>query len=102
MNLASSLWSPTHLINKFDLKRTFLQAFVINYVCNSGFMEIRKFGKRLSVVKSQNIERSFRTKRVTSFTYKYDTLRKSVAVQPTKVQSEWNKLLQYPFLMHKC
>ena len=100
MNPAGSFWSPTHLINKFDLKRTFLQAFVINYVCNSGFMEIRKFGKRLPVVKSQNIDTSFRTKRVTSFTYMYDTLRKSVAAQPTKVQSEWSGINYYsiPFL----
>ena len=46
------------------------------------------------MVKSQNIERLFRTKRVTSFTY--DTLRKSVAIQPTKVQSKWNKYLLSP------
>ena len=57
--------------------------------------EIRKFGKRLPVVKSQNIERLFRTKMVTSFTY--DTLRgKSVAIQPAKVQSKWNKYLLSP------
>lgn len=42
--------------------------------------EIRKFGKQLTVVKSQIIERLFKTKGVSSFTY--DTLRKSVAIQP--------------------
>ena len=40
--------------------------------------EIRKFGKKLTVVKSQIIERLFKTKGMTSFTY--DTLRKSVAI----------------------
>ena len=53
--------------------------------------EIRKIGKRLPVVKSQNIERLFRTKRVTSFSH--DTLGKSVAIQPSKVQIKRNKYL---------
>ena len=42
----------------------------------------------------KNIERLFKTKKVTSFTY--DTLRKSVATQPTRVQRKWNKLLPSP------
>ena len=56
--------------------------------------KIREFGKRLLVVKSENIERLFKTKKVTSFTY--DILRKSVATEPTSVQRKWNKLLPSP------
>ena len=56
--------------------------------------KIKEFGNRLPVVKSQNIERLLKTKRVTSFTY--NTLRKSVATQPTRVQCKWNKHLPSP------
>ena len=52
--------------------------------------EIREFGKRLIVVKSQNIEGLFKL-RVTSFTH--DTLRRSVAIKPTDVQRKWSKYL---------
>lgn len=55
--------------------------------------EIRKFGKRLPV-KSQRKEGLFSTQRVTNVTY--DTLRKSVAIKPTKVQSKWDKHLPSP------
>ena len=87
--------SPTELINKFNLKCTFLQAYgIICAIPSSWKSKIREFGKRLLVVKSENIERLFKTKKVTSFTY--DSLRKSVATQPTRVQRKWNKLLPSP------
>ena len=54
--------------------------------------KIREFGKRFPVVKSQNTERLY--KKVTSFTY--DILRKSVPIQPTKVQHKWDKHLLSP------
>ena len=57
---------------------------IISAIPSSGKSRIRESGKRLAVVKSQNIERLFRTQKVTSFTY--DAFRKSVAIQPTKVQ----------------
>lgn len=61
---------PTELIYKFNLKRTFLQAVgIMHSIPISWKLEIRKFSKPLPVVKSQNIDRLFRTKRVTSFTY---------------------------------
>lgn len=86
---------PTELINKFNLKCTFLQAYgIICAIPSSWKSKIRVFGKRLLVVKSENIERLFKTKKVTSFTY--DILRKSVATQPTSVQRKWNKLLPSP------
>ena len=108
---AGVFMSPAELINKFNLKCTFLQAYGIMYAIPSSWKsKIREFGKRLPVVKSQNIERLFKTKKVTSFAY--DILRKSVAIQPTKVQRKWNKhlpissrrlvyLLQNPFPMHE-
>ena len=69
---------PTELINKFNLKCTFLQAYgIICAIPSSWKSKIRVFGKRLLVVKSENIERLFKTKKVTSFTY--DILQKSVA-----------------------
>ena len=87
--------SPTELINKLNLKCTFLQAYgIICAIPSSWKSKIRVFGKRLLVVKSENIERLFKTKKVTSFTY--DILRKSVATQPTRVQRKWNKLLPSP------
>lgn len=46
------------------------------------------------MVKSQNIERLFKIRRVTSFTY--DILQKSVAMQPAIAQQKWNKHLLYP------
>ena len=86
---------PTELINKFNLNCTFLQAYgIICAIPSSWKSKIRVFGKRLLVVKSENIERLFKTKKVTSFTY--DILRKSVATQPTSVQRKWNKLLPSP------
>ena len=79
-------------------------------VLSSWKSKISGFGKRLPVIKSQNIERLFKTKKMTSFTY--DTLRKSVAKQPTREQGKLNKhlkspveawpLLHCPFLMHEC
>ena len=87
--------SPTELINKFNLKCTFLQAYgIICVIPSSWKSKIRVFGERLLMVKSENIERLFKTKKVTSFTY--DILRKSVATQPTRVQRKWNKLLPFP------
>ena len=87
--------SPTELINKFNLKCTLLQAYaIICTIPSSWKSKIREFGKRLPVVKSQNVERLFKTTKVTSFTY--DILRKSVAIQPTKVQRKWNKNLPSP------
>ena len=87
--------SPTESINKFNLKCTFLQAYGIMYAIPSSWKsKIREFGKRLPVVKSQNIERLFKTQKVTSFTY--DTWRKSVATQPTRVQRKWNEHLPSP------
>ena len=69
--------SPTELINKFNLKCTFLQAYgIICAIPSSWKSKIRVFGKRLLVVKSENIERLFKTKKVTSFTY--DILQKSL------------------------
>ena len=56
--------------------------------------EIRKSRKRWHVIKSLNIEGLFRANRATSFTY--DTLRKSVAIQPSKVQPKWNKHFPSP------
>ena len=53
--------------------------------------EIRDYGKRLQAVTSHSIEGLFKTKRVTSFTYAF--LRKSIALQPAKVQRKWNSLL---------
>ena len=77
--------SPTELINKFNLKGTFLQAFgIICVIPDSWKSAIRDFDKRLPAIKSQNMEVLFKAKRATSFTY--DTLRKSVTTQPTKVQ----------------
>ena len=49
---------------------------------------MREFGKRLHVVNSQNIEGPLKIKRITSLTY--HNLRKSVAIQTTKVQRNWN------------
>ena len=87
--------SPTELINKFKLKCNFLQAYgIICATPSSWKSKIREFGKRLLVIKSENIEKFFKTKKVTSFTY--DILRKSVATQPTRVQRKWNKLLPSP------
>ena len=87
--------SPTELINKFNLKCTFLQAYgIICAIPSSWKSKIREFGKRLLVVKPENIEILFKTKKVTSFTY--DSLRKSVATQPTRVQRKWDKLLPSP------
>ena len=87
--------SPTKLIDKFNLKCTFLQAYRIMCAIPSSWkLKIREFGKRLPLVKSQNIERLLGTQRVTSFTY--DTLRKLIAIQPTKVQRKWNNLLSCP------
>lgn len=61
--------SPTELISKFNLKRTFLQARGIMCAIPSSWKaNIREFGKRLPVVKSRNTERIFKTKKVTSFT----------------------------------
>ena len=77
--------SPTELIKKFNLKCNFLQAYgILCEIPSSWKSKIREFGKRLPVVKSENIERLFKTKKVTSFTY--DILQKSVATQPTRVQ----------------
>ena len=68
--------SPTELINKFNLKCTFLQAYgIICAIPSSWKSKIRESGKRLAVVKSQNIERLFRTQ---------------------KVQGKWNNLLSSP------
>ena len=87
--------SPTELINKFNLKGTFLQAFgIICVIPDSWKSAIRDFDKRLPAIKSQNMEVLFKAKRATSFTY--DTLRKSVTTQPTKVQLKWNKHLPCP------
>ena len=87
--------SPTELINKFNLKCTFLKAYGIMCTIPSSWnSKIREFCKRLPAVKSQNIERIFRTQKVTSFTY--NTLRRSVAIQPTKVQRKWNNHLLSP------
>ena len=75
------LMSPTKLINKFNLKGTFLQAFgIMCLIPDSWKSAIRDFGEGLPAIKSQNIEGLFKAKRVTSFTY--DTLHKSVATQP--------------------
>lgn len=76
----------------FNLKCTFLQAFgIMCAIPVSWKSEIREFGKRLPAIKSQNVEGLFKTKRVSSFAY--DTLPKSVATQPTKVQHKCNKQL---------
>ena len=84
--------SPTELIKKFNLKCNCLQAYGIMCAIPSSWKsKIREFGKRLPVVKSENIDRLFKTKMVTSFTY--DILRKSVATQPTRVQRKWNNFL---------
>ena len=86
--------SPTELIDKFNLKCTFLHVQAYGIMCaipSSWKLTIGEFGKRLCWVKSQNIERLLGTQKVTSFTY--DTLRKSIAIQPTKVQRKWNNLL---------
>ena len=65
--------SPTELIDKFNLKYTFLQAYGIMCAIPSSWkLKIREFGKRLPWVKSKNIERLFQTQRVTSFIF--DTL----------------------------
>ena len=58
---SGSFLSPTDLINRFNLKCTLLhvQAFGITYtgtIPASWKSEIRRFGKRLPVVKFQNIE----------------------------------------------
>ena len=80
----------TKLINKFKVKCPFLQAYgIICAIPSSWKSKIREFGKRLLVVKSQNIERLFKTKKVTSFTY--DILRKSAAIRPIKMQCKCNK-----------
>ena len=80
----------TNRINKFNLKCTFLQAYgIICAIPSSWKSKIREFGKRLLVVKSENKEILFKTKKVTS-------LRKSVATQPTRVQRKWDKLLPSP------
>ena len=103
--------SSTELINKLNLKCTFLQPYgIMCAILSSWKSKIRGFGKRLPVIKSQNIGRLFKTKKMISFTY--DTLRKSVAKQPTRVQGKLNKhlpspfedwsLLHYLFLMHEC
>ena len=95
VNESGLLMSPTELINKFNLKGTFLQAFgIMCAIPDSWKSAIRDFGKRLPAIKSQNMEGLFKAKRATSFTY--DTLRKSVATQPTKVQRKWNKHLPSP------
>lgn len=87
--------SPTELIYKFNLKCTFLQAYGIMCAIPSSWKsKIREFGKRLPVVKSQNLERLFKIQKVTSFTY--DTLRKLLATQPTRVQSRSNEHLSSP------
>ena len=50
--------SPTELIDKFNLKCTFLLAYgIICAITSSWKSKIRESGKRLPVVKSQNIER---------------------------------------------
>ena len=59
-----------------------------------GSQRLESLVNGLPVVKSQNIERLFKSQKVTSFTY--DTLRKSVATQPTRVQRKWNKHLPSP------
>ena len=65
--------SPTELIDKFNLKCTFVQAYSIMCAIPSSWkLKIREFGKRLPWVKTQNIERLLGAQRVTSFTY--DTL----------------------------
>ena len=46
------------------------------------------------MVKSPNIERLFKTQRVTSFAY--DTLLKPVAIQPIGGQRKWNNHLSFP------
>ena len=77
--------SPTKLISMFNLKCTFLQAYgIICAIPSSWKFKIRAFGKRLLVVKSENIEKLFKTEKVTLFTY--DILRNSAATQPTRVQ----------------
>ena len=79
--------SPTALINKFNLKCTLLQTYgIISAIPSSWKSKIRDFGEWLPVVKSPNMERLFRTQKVTSFTY--DDLR--------KVQRKWNNLLSSP------
>ena len=84
--------SPTELISKFNLKSNFLNVYgVMCAIPNSWKTEIRDYGKKLQAVSSHSIEGLFKTKRVTSFTY--DFLRKSIALQPAKVQRKWNSLL---------
>ncbi|KAK2549422.1 LINE-1 retrotransposable element ORF2 protein [Acropora cervicornis] len=57
--------SPTELINKFNLKCTFLQAYgIICVIPSSWKSKIRVFGERLLMVKFENIERLFKTKKV--------------------------------------
>ena len=86
---------PTELINTFNLKCTFLQPYgIMCAILSSWKSKIRGFGKRLRVIKSQNIERLSKTKKMTCFTC--DTLRKSVAKQPTRVQRKLNKNLKSP------
>lgn len=91
MNLVFFL-SPTELISKFNLKSNFLNVYgVMCAIPNSWKTEIRDYGKKLQAVSSHSIEGLFKTKRVTSFTY--DFLRKSIALQPAKVQRKWNSIL---------
>ena len=53
----SGVMSPTELIKKFNLKCNFLQAYGIMCTIPSSWKsKIRDFGKRLPVVKSENIE----------------------------------------------
>jgi len=95
VNESGVFMSPMELINKFNLKCTFLHAYgIICAIPSSWKSKIREFNKRLPRVKSQNIERLLGTQKVTSFTY--DTLRKSIAIQPTKVQRKWNNHLLSP------
>ena len=61
---AGVFMSPTELISKFNLRCTFLQAYGIMCAIPSSWKsKIREFGKRLPVVKSQNIWRLFKTKK---------------------------------------
>ena len=58
------LVSPTELINKFNLKGTFLQAFgIMCAIPDSWKSAIRDFGKQLPAIKSQNMEELFKAKR---------------------------------------
>ena len=67
---AGVFMSPAELINKFNL--TFLQAYGIMCAIPSSWKsKIREFGKRLPVVKSQNIERLFKTKKGDQFCLRY-------------------------------